>query len=442
MVIASPARTQTESIASTDERLSELIAGVSDLSLSPPQPAIRSNFPSIPPEKIADRQIKVKSVQDLARVAAQNSAGRCQKIAAAYGEQLLSLEQERLRLELEYPKLMEQVRGGARLAELENPAAIYNYLTMLWLGETADPDGLMAFGEAELSKARVRYLALQKQIGFEGDHDGLAAHLSKSDFRSDDFEKLEEIYRVIQKQTRAKMSTQFFDYENATMAGIAKSDRGQSFPAFGYYIPSDGTFYYNPLRETYDLTQMRWLFIHEASPGHHFFFRVGQGERDCQALSELPSFYAYLEGWAAYVETLGEPLGAYQRPEDEMSAVAWDMVRSVRVVLDVGLNLKGWSEEDAIDYWHKNVPGQDDIAKREITRVQNWPVQAITYKFGAEKILEQKRKMQTAMGEDFDPRKFHDLVLKFGDIPFSELSKNIDLAINKSVSRTKENLHE
>ena len=89
----------------------------------------------------------------------------------------------------------------------------------------------------------------------------------------------------------------------------------------------------------------------------------------------------------------------------------------MRIVLDIGLNYYAWTDEEAMEYWKKNIINQDQKAIREIKRMKRWPAQVLTYKIGAAKILELKEKMQDKLGNDFNVKEFHDKVLKTGPVP-------------------------
>lgn len=169
----------------------------------------------------------------------------------------------------------------------------------------------------------------------------------------------------------------------------------------------------------YEARQADWLFLHEATPGHHFQVAAARAAERCP--QRLPEIFnpAYVEGWAAYVETIGADLGLYTDRYARLAAVEWDMVRSVRVVLDVGLNAYGWSDERALAYWHANVYGQRDVAEREIARMRRWPAQVITYKYGAS-VFERLRAhhVDSADGR-LDVKRFHDAALAYGSMPLA-----------------------
>ena len=191
-------------------------------------------------------------------------------------------------------------------------------------------------------------------------------------------------------------------------------ERLSQVPAFY----SDNTLYYNFFDQPFNKRQIAWVYLHEALPGHHY-------ERSySRALEPSPVqqlFYTsgYSEGWAAYVEEIGNEIGAYQNIYDELGKWEWDIIRSVRVPLDVGLNYYGWSDEQALEFWRRHITGQDDIGRREIARMKRWPCQVITYKYGADKILQWKARFEEQPG--FSLKAFHGEVLKRGPLPFSIL---------------------
>jgi len=120
---------------------------------------------------------------------------------------------------------------------------------------------------------------------------------------------------------------------------------------------------------------MEWLYLHEALPGHHLQSVFFNGE--------APFYFGTSEGWACYVEKLGKQLGLYENVLMELGEHEWDLVRSARLVMEVGIHYFGWSHGDALKFWRENIKGQDEIANREITRITAWPGQSLCYKMGA-----------------------------------------------------------
>lgn len=131
------------------------------------------------------------------------------------------------------------------------------------------------------------------------------------------------------------------------------------------------------------------------------------------------------ERTGAYAEDLGNDLSMYDDIYQQLGKWEWDLVRSARLVLDVGLNYEGWTRKQALAFWHQNIRNQDDIAEREIDRMLRWPAQVISYKVGEQEILRLKKQAQDSEGEDFDIRKFHMQVLEHGSLPLDVLRSKV-----------------
>ena len=137
-------------------------------------------------------------------------------------------------------------------------------------------------------------------------------------------------------------------------------------------------------------------------------------------IQQLFWYSGFVEGWGAYVEYLGKDLGVYKTIYDEYGKWEWDLIRSVRVTLDVGINYYGWSDDKAISFWKTHIPNLDDIGWREIARIKRWPAQVVTYKYGAHTFLQLLKEAKKR--DEFEFLAFHTKLLKYGDIPISILS--------------------
>ncbi|MDX5346499.1 MAG: DUF885 domain-containing protein, partial [Hymenobacteraceae bacterium] len=168
---------------------------------------------------------------------------------------------------------------------------------------------------------------------------------------------------------------------------------------------------------------MEWMFLNDGPPGHHYQASLREQLRSRPAFASEFFYPGNVEGWGAYVENYGKELGLYQKPEQELGKWEWDLVRSARVVLDVGIHYKGWSKEQALAYWKQNVPGQEQIADREVTRCINWAGQVLSYKVGEKVIKELLAARKATEGNKFDIRKFHDDYLKQGSLPLEVMQQ-------------------
>jgi uncharacterized protein (DUF885 family) len=208
--------------------------------------------------------------------------------------------------------------------------------------------------------------------------------------------------------------------------------------AGGYYMSPaldgsrPGVFYAN----LYDIIQtptysMRTLAFHEAIPGHHLQVALNL---ENESLSLYRRFgygtSAFSEGWALYAERLALEAGLAEDPYDELGVLQSELFRAVRLVVDTGIHYKRWSREEAMAYM-KNVTGMSDTEVRvEIERYIVWPGQACSYKVGMLKILELREKAKEKLGEDFNIKDFHSVILEQGQPPLFIVEDLVNLMLD------------
>ena len=176
----------------------------------------------------------------------------------------------------------------------------------------------------------------------------------------------------------------------------------------------------------------RWtlptLLVHEGAPGHHFQISSAQLITGVPLLRQLSSFSAYVEGWALYAEYLVmNDMGLYDDdPLGNLGRLQAEMFRAVRLVVDTGLHAFSWTRESAIDYMVDKTGMTADEVTREIERYVVWPGQATAYKTGQLALLNLRRRAEDALGNQFDLREFHELILMNGAMPLALLSQQVD----------------
>ena len=166
---------------------------------------------------------------------------------------------------------------------------------------------------------------------------------------------------------------------------------------------------------------MRTLAYHEGVPGHHFQLAIQQQQEDLPFFRRMIPAVAYSEGWALYAERLAWELGFQEDPYDNIGRLQAELFRAVRLVVDTGIHYKRWSREQAIDYMLTNTGNAESDVVSEIERYFVMPAQALAYKVGMTKLLELRELAQSELGDEFDIREFHNVVLTGGSVPLDIL---------------------
>ncbi|MDZ7868386.1 MAG: DUF885 domain-containing protein [Rheinheimera sp.] len=179
------------------------------------------------------------------------------------------------------------------------------------------------------------------------------------------------------------------------------------------------------------LYELEALTLHEAVPGHHLQVALANEQESLPTYRR--SFYtsAFGEGWGLYSEYLGLEVGFYQDPYSNFGRLTYEMWRACRLVVDTGMHTMGWSRQQAIDFLAQNTALSMHNVTTEVDRYISWPAQALSYKLGELTIKRLRQKAETALGDKFNVREFHDAVLSNGSVPLSVLEQQIDLYIER-----------
>lgn len=172
--------------------------------------------------------------------------------------------------------------------------------------------------------------------------------------------------------------------------------------------------------------QMEALAYHEAIPGHHMQIAIAQELKDLPKFRKLGGNTAYVEGWALYAELVPKEIGFYTDPYSDFGRLSMEVFRASRLVIDTGIHFKKWTKKQALAYMLNNTPNPVGDSEKEIERYIVWPSQATGYKIGMLSILSLREKCKKELGNKFNIREFHDMVLKNGSVPLELLNKIAD----------------
>jgi uncharacterized protein (DUF885 family) len=332
----------------------------------------------------------------------------------------IQLALERLALEQDYRQHAPGTIPTGGLLQVRNGQAWYRHYIKRWTSKTTAPDELIRFGESEVARVRGEMARIQAELGFAGQDQAFYQHLQQASQTITDEAALRQSFLAFRSLIQSRLGIDF-EGRPIPLPEIEASANPTKDTPPGYY--AQGVFHYNFFNHRFNQRALEWLYIHEAVPGHHYQVSLAPATSRFKGLFWYGGF---VEGWATYAEDLGKDLGAYQDPYRYFGKWEWDLVRSARVVLDIGLNSQGWSKAKALQYWREHVPNQEAIAEREIDRMLRWPGQVLAYKVGESEFLRLRERSRKHAGNDFDLRRFHTAVLQRGSLPFSVLEQVVD----------------
>jgi uncharacterized protein (DUF885 family) len=172
--------------------------------------------------------------------------------------------------------------------------------------------------------------------------------------------------------------------------------------------------------------QMEALAYHEGIPGHHMQIAISQELQEIPMFRKFGRYTAYVEGWGLYSEFIPKEMGFYSDPYSDFGRLAMELWRACRLVVDTGIHAKKWTRQEGIDYYVSNTPNAKSDAVKMVERHIVMPSQATAYKVGMNKIIELRKNAKQKLGDKFDIREFHEVVLSNGAVPLNVLSDLVD----------------
>lgn len=301
-------------------------------------------------------------------------------------------------------------------------------------GAGYSPEDIHALGQAEVARIRAEMDTIIAEVEFEGSFEDFIAFLrTDAQFYAETPEELLEKASEMSKRLDAILPRYFKTLPRlpygveAVPAAIAPGYTTGRYSGGDAEKGIAGTYLVN----TYALDQrplyeLPALSAHEAVPGHHLQIALAQ---ELEGVPEFRKSYyatAFGEGWGLYAEKLAGEAGFYRTPYERFGQLSYEMWRACRLVADTGLHHYGWSREEAEACFIDNTALAPLNIQTEVTRYIGWPGQATAYKVGELKILELRALAKDALGEAFDIRQFHDVVLGAGAMPLDALESRVE----------------
>jgi len=332
--------------------------------------------------------------------------------------------------EKEYlPACPEKVGFGA----LKNGPELYAWLIRRETTTDLTADKIHELGLGEVARIRAVMETVKTKAGFEGSLEDFFKKLrTDPQFYPKTGSEVLLAYQAQGKRIDPLMVRLFHQLPRIPYGIEAIPARLAPDQPTAYYRPPAadgsraGTFFVNThLPETRPTWERIPLALHEAVPGHHLQIALAMEQDDLPKFRRYGGYTAFVEGWGVYAETLGYDLQLYNDPFDQMGQLTYEMWRALRLVIDTGLHSKGWDRQKAIDIFKANTPKSEAEIAVEVDRYLVWPAQALSYKIGQLKITQLRQEAGLALGNQFDLRDYHDLLMKQGGLPLDIMEREV-----------------
>lgn len=331
-------------------------------------------------------------------------------------------------------------RSTLGASELPDGGAYYTYLVRRFTTLDLTPDSIHAIGLHEVERIRAEMMEVMSEVGFSGDFAAFLTFLRTDPrFYAKTPDDLLKEAAYLAKRMDGELPALFKTLPRLPY-GVAPVPQALA-PKFtaGRYIeaPAGGSqpgyYWVNTYQlDSRPLYTLPALTLHEAVPGHHLQIALAREQEELPPFRRVAYIDAFGEGWGLYAEWLGIEAGMYTDPYARFGRLTYEMWRACRLVVDTGLHAMGWTRRQAMDYLAGNTALSLHEVQTETDRYISWPGQALAYKMGELKIRELRRMAEVALGQRFDVREFHDVVLLSGTVPLPVLEDQVKRYVERA----------
>lgn len=335
----------------------------------------------------------------------------------------------------------DEIATGVR--DQPNGEAYYNYMIKTSTTTGLTSNEIHDIGLSEVARITKEMEQIKDKVGFEGTlqefftfiktdeqffypntDEGRQGYITDTEAYLDVInEKLPEFFGILPKADLVVKRVEPFREQDGAAQHYFPGTPDGSRPGVYYAHLSD--------MSAMPKNEMEGIAYHEGNPGHHMQISIAQELTSVPQFRTQANFTAYSEGWGLYSELLAKEMGGYQNDFSDFGRLVNEIWRAVRLVVDTGLHAKGWTEEQAVEYFKEKAPVAEEAIQSEIRRYIVWPGQATAYKVGMLKIMELRAHAEQVLGEQFDIKGFHDTVLGGGAMPLSILERRVNAWIEQ-----------
>ena len=390
-----------------------------------------------------DFQGKVDQLVKMARLdeqAAQTYLQRARVILS--GEVLAAYQEVRAWLEDDMAFAADQAQGVWALPDGEN---YYNQRLSRMTTLDLTADDIHSIGLAEVDRLLLEMESVKQQTDFEGTlqeffvfvredeqfyypntDEGRQEYLKvNNEYLNFIFDRLPDYFGRLPKAPLVVKRVESFREQPGAAQHYRQGAPDSSRPGVFYSHMSD--------MSTLAKWQIEDIAYHEGNPGHHMQISIQQELTDVPRFRTQYRTTAYTEGWGLYSEWLAKEMGGFQDPYSDFGRLAGEIWRAVRLVVDTGIHAKRWSEAQAVQYFLDNSPIPEGAVRSEVKRYFSNPGQATAYKIGMLNFQQARTRAENVLGQSFDVRAFHDVILGSGAVPMPIMHARVESWIKEQL---------